>query len=165
VLLSEFILASVAFLQITMSPPRSDEPKAPRDMPSVTRNSKDVFLALYAYRALYKDIGDNNRPEGDIRQRFTRYRAIRAVYAEHRVGETGNAYDNFMNQIESGALKRDDECVKKKFEEIMDSLDRDLERVSTYFSLRLNQSLAERRQAEYTKKIAAQHKLPLLIRT
>jgi hypothetical protein len=157
VLLSEFILASVAFLQITMSPPRSDEPKAPRDMPSIARNSKEAFLELYMYRALYNNIGENNRPEGDIRQRFTRYRAIRAAYAEHRVGETGSAYDKFMSQIESGSLNVDDQCAKELFEEIMDSFDRDLERVSTYFSLHLNQSVAERRQAGYTKKTVAQH--------
>lgn len=113
------------------SPCRTNQ-QAPGAAISSLGSRKEEILALFSHSDLFNDIGNNHRPEGDIRQRYYTLRAIRAAYTESSVREAGNAYYGFMDDVGQSKLDLDCEYVGKRFAKIMDDLDIVLQRVSMY---------------------------------
>jgi hypothetical protein len=109
-------------------PSLPDDPDQQKEPPSLARET--VLLSLLSYEDLFEDIDNNNRPQGDVRPRYLRLRAIRGNYLNAQVNETGREYDEFRKKVRDKILDSSTKEVQDAFKQLMAKMDRDLDRCS-----------------------------------
>lgn len=97
-----------------------------------TPSTADLLQSYLTYSDFFHDV--EVFPEGDVRDRFLRPRALRARYVERLVRGYVRAWDDLESEVNGKQPAAKDPEYQKRFDTVMIGLDEALTRYSMFFS-------------------------------